>query len=1048
MPRPPVTGSRHPLPFDRLSSSDFERLCLWLIRREGYQGVEYLGEAGSDQGRDLVARKDGRLVVFQCKRRKVFNAALAREEIAKIRELPADEQPTNLVFVVTTPVRAAIRNEAQKAWGEKATCHFWAGAELDERVKRHEDVVREFFQLQHQYFTDGKRSKEDEDLKHDHSAKISVVPKVRTLRIWPPPGLPEQPYPVLYPYTHPDLIAGREAEVGKLRLQLRTPVPVLGLSASSGIGKSSLLLGGLVPALRFDGTPVAVARHPHEPGVAGRLVGDLLQGLEDRDMDWRSFVRYLLEVVRIAGEAPLLVLDQFEDVLRSAAARRRLGLLLAATSRRCPGTDEPLCRWLVSYRGEFHGELLVWLEDVLSEAREDGIGDDIGELPYDLSGSNRFQALTLAPLATPLSADDVLAEATRVFQTAIEKPLSLRNSKGEPHYIWRFAPGHAKRLAQAFAEARLRRPSAPLVPEFQVVLAHLLAQAAPHGLVTVPDNPSELVEEALMDHLRRALNTAFPAGARHVEIRRARALLALRHLATAGGEGVATEEVIRAIGEDGERTLEQLATPLTRLVVLQRFPDGLRYMLSHDSIADAVVRMVDEEGRHGRISVDAELLALRRYVAVKTALHQSQEAQGVQIPGRHFRTVATYADALLWDDEQRAWWVACREHRQAKRRRLTAFIGMAVALSLLMIWGIWNWAERRGAHQALLSQFAKDEPGDALIALTKLLADPAVNPDDLLRLLRQRPVAMDVLEHGLGEVPQKQRSTVVLRTVELALHWVAESPTDPVLIANLVWALDYAPGRDPLHTENSRTLRDRVLAPLREERPPPTIPDDDPDWIEIPTGTFLMGSPDGTGDSAERPQHEVTISSFRIQRHEVTNANYQRFDPEHVGGDDLPVANITWYEAYTYTAWLGGRLPTEAEWEYAARAGCPHAYCTQVGERATVDDVAWTLQNSGRMERLVGSIVMQLEPNPWKLYDLLGNHWEWTADWFAEYPAGAASDPWGPASGDRRVMRGGSSRDLATRARVENRVRYAPGYKVGHIGCRAVVQAAPQSGGS
>src|SRR6185295_11056684 len=140
-------GGSHPLPFEQLAPLEFERLCLWLVQREGYERAEHLGAAGSEQGRDVFAWKDGRRVVFQCKRVQAFTAAVARAEIAKLRGLPIAEQPQDLVFMVTRAVSAATREAARLAWGEAGTCGFWAGDELDERVKRHPDLLKEFFQL-------------------------------------------------------------------------------------------------------------------------------------------------------------------------------------------------------------------------------------------------------------------------------------------------------------------------------------------------------------------------------------------------------------------------------------------------------------------------------------------------------------------------------------------------------------------------------------------------------------------------------------------------------------------------------------------------------------------------------------------------------------------------------------------------------------------------------------------------------------------------------------------------------------------------------------
>ena len=152
------------------------------------------------------------------------------------------------------------------------------------------------------------------------------------LRRWPPPRLPERPYPLLLPYTHPDLMAGRERELDELRQLLTRPVPLLGLYAPSGTGKSSLLAGGLIPKLRAEGRPVAFDRHPCEAGIANRLIGDLLvdQELEIQDDDPRGFVDQLLIARGLAGEPPVLVLDQFEDLFHAAAPRR-------AAPGRCSG---------------------------------------------------------------------------------------------------------------------------------------------------------------------------------------------------------------------------------------------------------------------------------------------------------------------------------------------------------------------------------------------------------------------------------------------------------------------------------------------------------------------------------------------------------------------------------------------------------------------------------------------------------------------------------------------------------------------------------------
>jgi hypothetical protein len=125
--KPPVTGGAHTLPFEKLAPGDFERLCFWLVQREGYSRIEHLGEAGSEGGRDVVAWKDGRRFVFQCKRVQAFNTSQARKEIEKLRGLPLADQPHELVFVVARTVSADTRDAIRKVWGDEATCHFWSG---------------------------------------------------------------------------------------------------------------------------------------------------------------------------------------------------------------------------------------------------------------------------------------------------------------------------------------------------------------------------------------------------------------------------------------------------------------------------------------------------------------------------------------------------------------------------------------------------------------------------------------------------------------------------------------------------------------------------------------------------------------------------------------------------------------------------------------------------------------------------------------------------------------------------------------------------------
>jgi len=146
MSKPSRTASYHVLPFLSLSSDDFERLSLWLVEREGFSRVQHLGAAGKDQGRDILAFRDGEQWAFQCKRVKSFEPKQAESEVAKLKSLPESEQPDHLVIVSSCNLSAATRNRCSLA-AAPIRCSYWALTELDEKVKRHGDLLREFFAL-------------------------------------------------------------------------------------------------------------------------------------------------------------------------------------------------------------------------------------------------------------------------------------------------------------------------------------------------------------------------------------------------------------------------------------------------------------------------------------------------------------------------------------------------------------------------------------------------------------------------------------------------------------------------------------------------------------------------------------------------------------------------------------------------------------------------------------------------------------------------------------------------------------------------------------
>jgi formylglycine-generating enzyme required for sulfatase activity len=218
-------------------------------------------------------------------------------------------------------------------------------------------------------------------------------------------------------------------------------------------------------------------------------------------------------------------------------------------------------------------------------------------------------------------------------------------------------------------------------------------------------------------------------------------------------------------------------------------------------------------------------------------------------------------------------------------------------------------------------------------------------------------------------------------------------------------------------------------------------------FILIPAGTFIMGSP---SDDPERFKdeihHQVTISrSFYIQTTEVTQRQWKQVmgsNPSYFknGGDDCPVENVSWNDVQEFIKELNRqertekyRLPTEAEWEYAARAGTTTKYSFGNSED-NLEKYAWYDKNSGNQTHPVG----QKRPNAWDLYDMHGNVWEWVQDWFGDYPSGHATDPTVPSPGSYRVVRGGSSGSFARSCRSVNRLCFSPNAKFYDLGFRLV----------
>ena len=240
--------------------------------------------------------------------------------------------------------------------------------------------------------------------------------------------------------------------------------------------------------------------------------------------------------------------------------------------------------------------------------------------------------------------------------------------------------------------------------------------------------------------------------------------------------------------------------------------------------------------------------------------------------------------------------------------------------------------------------------------------------------------------------------------------------------------------------------------------------------VLIPKGTFLMGSPPSERGSEDERQHKVTITKdYYLSAFEVTQAQYEKVmgkNPSHFQGDRVaerhpetgrvvrdvdsanhPVDSVSYDDAVEFCKKLSElpdekkvgrvyRLPTEAEWEYACRAGSKTAL--SIGESAKfLGDYAWFDANCKKQTHPVG----EKKPNTWGLYDMRGNVWEWCSDWYGEYPKGAVNNPIGPEQGSIRVFRGGSWFNLPAICRSAIRDGNTPSIRFDGLGFRVALSS-------
>ncbi|MCX6032173.1 MAG: SUMF1/EgtB/PvdO family nonheme iron enzyme [Chloroflexi bacterium] len=410
------------------------------------------------------------------------------------------------------------------------------------------------------------------------------------------------------------------------------------------------------------------------------------------------------------------------------------------------------------------------------------------------------------------------------------------------------------------------------------------------------------------------------------------------------------------------------------------------------------------------------------------------------------------------DPHEQAFLEACRAERaraekerksaerERQQNRLIRMLGIGAGVVAILALAAAIWAGKSSAEASRQKRIAVTAQATAE-ANAKLAQDQL---DHLAGLaLLQKAYELKEQGDGLGAI-EKLRAAKTTNT-DLGINVEAEIE----LVRRQVATELVQEGEALAKGGDFPAAEAKFKAALALEPPPDT-----PVYVYVPPGEFRMGagaeddrivSQFGWDNSSEHPQHPVTLDGYWIQRTEVTNAQYRRC--VEAGGckppDDInvryrnpqfatqPVTGVTWFQARDYAAWAGGRLPTEAEWEKACRGTDGRTY--PWGNQAPTGELLNFRETGLGTWSAVGSYPKGA--SPYGALDMAGNVWEWTADWLDDtyYADSPKENPTGPATGDFRVLRGGSLYYKADLVRCAKRDHYFPGNWFDSPGFRVVV---------
>ena len=288
------------------------------------------------------------------------------------------------------------------------------------------------------------------------------------------------------------------------------------------------------------------------------------------------------------------------------------------------------------------------------------------------------------------------------------------------------------------------------------------------------------------------------------------------------------------------------------------------------------------------------------------------------------------------------------------------------------------------------------------------------------------PLMIKFADYGVGSVEKNRTYVLVLNQMGMS--------SNPADVSTTVSTVSVSPVQVPAVPSN--TISDDAI----------TIPVKDGiciEMVKVEGGTFMMGATSEmkNPNSNEKPVHQVTLTNdYYMGKYEVTQALWQAVmgsNPSEYKGDNLPVETVSWNDCQKFISKLNSltgrmfRLPTEAEWEYAARGG-KESRGYQYSGSSNISDVAWYDENSGSKTHPVGT----KQANEVGIYDMTGNVWEWCSDWYSSYSSSSQTNPTGSDSGSARVSRGGGWFNDASYCRLSVRFYYTPDFRLDILGLR------------